>query len=280
MREASIGPAPGSGPRSGRYPRQIAYLGATYALIVGSSHEFAGSREAGSASSASTCSMAFTCSGVAAVWPRLNSPTDLGFAHLTSASASPRRTRTTPHGECALNRLRSRSNSPVASNSDRNRSAPSGVSRCSRKPLVDSFAPAATAPSRSQIIRPSVYSQTRLRPSPRVELLPMNSTRSSPPSGPLGVAPTGGRPMKPRSRKKSRTAPIAEAAPTATTSAAAASATTRRRLRPSYAPARLITSAQSGEPRLEGRIRSRLARSKSVMSGLPPVGCEVPCALR
>ncbi len=92
--------------------------------------------------------------------------------------------------------------------------------------------------SSDQSIRPSVYTQTWTRGATRkpsgwglawVALLPNQWRTSSPLSGSLGVAPTGGKPMKPRSRMKARTPPIAEAVPITTMRAAATSATNPRR---------------------------------------------------
>ena len=61
----------------------------------------------------------------------------------------------------SLTRERSWPNSPVERASDRNRSAPSGVRRCSRKPVVSWLAPMGREPSLSQISLPSAYTQTR-----------------------------------------------------------------------------------------------------------------------
>ena len=164
--------------------------------------------------------------------------------------------------------------------SDRRSSTPSGVSRCSRNPVDRGFALPGRSGPPHEISRPSAYTQARVLPSffPFAAQGTQYQISSSPLAGALGVAPIGGRPMKPVRRTKSRTLPIAEPVPMATTSAAAATATSRRRRR-WCAPERLSTSSQSGAPGVTGRRRSRPLRSRSVTFVPPPVGCVARRAL-
>ena len=184
--------------------------------------------------------------------------------------------------------------SPAAAISERRRSTPSGVSRCSRNPVDRGFALPGRSGPPQVISRPSAYTQARVLPfltfllsasdiaqrdSPLAAQKAQYQISSSPLAGLLGVAPIGGRPMKPVRRTKSRTLPIAEPVATATTSAVAATASSRRRRR-WCAPERFRTSSQSAGPGVAGRRRSMLVRSSSVTFVPPPGECEAPCVRR
>ncbi len=147
-----------------------------------------------------------------------------------------------------------------------------------------------TVGSPHEISRPSAYTQARVLPvltfglaAPAQKGCPLADQKaqyqisSFPLAGLLGVAPIGGRPMKPVRRTKSRTLPIAEPDTTATTSAVAATATSRRRRR-WCAPERFRTSSQSAGPGAAGSRRSMLVRSRSVTFVPPPGECEAPRA--
>ena len=120
---------------------------------------------------------------------------------------------------------RSWPNPPAETISDRRSLTPSRVRRCSRKPRRS--LPLRPPPSR--ISRPSAYTQLRplgvclARINGRSITVDQMYISSTPFSGVLGVAPTGGSPTMPLSMTKARTA-NAEAVATAT-SATAASAT-------------------------------------------------------
>ena len=109
-----------------------------------------------------------------------------------------------------------------AAASDRMSSTPSGVSRCSRRPVDSRFAPSGRSSYFCQISRPSA--RTKSLPSGghvSISLGSLNSpscaagvphaeihTTSSPPSGVLGVAPAGGTPTKPTLVPASTTAGV------------------------------------------------------------------------
>ena len=171
--------------------------------------------------------------------------------------------------------------SPVAAISERRRSTPSGVSRCSRNPVDRGFAlPGRSGPpQRDQSpvgVHPSAGSTVLL-------YLPVGKPRG--PVEDLELPLAGAARRRSYWRQADEASAEDEVAhtadrsadATATTSAVAATATSRRRRR-WCAPERLRTSSQSAGPGVAGSRRSMLARSSSVTFVPPPGGCEARCA--